>query len=255
MSRLSGIFAANRRCFIPFVTSGHPDLDSSRRIILELAKAGSQIIEVGLPFSDPIADGPVIQQSSFAALRHHYSVSDHIELVRQVRRDSDVGLIFMTYLNPVLRYGLKRLEDEAAEAGLDGILISDLTPEEYRRMDPIEKLDTVFLAAPTSSDSRLESIAAICRGFLYLVARTGVTGRHTDVGAGLVETLARIRRYSSLPVAVGFGISSAADVEKVWRHAEGAVVGTALVRFIEENRENPNLAKAVGEYVRGSLLP
>lgn len=256
-SRLRQIFQSSGKCFIPFVTAGHPDLDATREIVLELARIGSHIIEVGIPFSDPIADGPVIQRASFEALQHGYRMSDYVRLVRQVREQSEVGLVFMTYLNPVLRYGLQRLDREAADAGLDGILISDLTPEEYQRLDSstFQELDTIFLAAPTSSDERLKKIARVSQGFVYLVARTGVTGAHTDVGQVLVATLERLRRFTELPVGVGFGISSAGDVEKVWQHADGAIVGSALVRFIEEHKEQPDLPRQVGRYVRESLLP
>lgn len=287
MSRLSGIFEKNRKCFIPFVTAGHPDLEMTRRIVLKLADAGSHIIEIGIPFSDPIADGPVIQRSSFQALEHGYTMADYIELVRQLRAKTDVGLIFMTYINPVLKYGLERLDKEASAAGLDGILISDLTPEEYQGMKlaapshsrpgsrrnraanvserPPQtsslrpqasslSLDTVFLAAPTSSGERLKKIAAVSRGFIYLVARTGVTGKPSDVEALVPKTVARLRQYSKLPIAVGFGITSAEDVRKVWQYADGAVVGSAIVRFIEDHRTSPDLPDEVADYVKTHLL-
>ncbi|MEE8462382.1 MAG: tryptophan synthase subunit alpha, partial [Acidobacteriota bacterium] len=156
MSRLSEIFTRNKKCFIPFVTAGHPDLETTREIVLALAASGSHVIEIGIPFSDPIADGPIIQKSSFQALRNGYSFADYIDLIRQIRRETEVGLVFMTYMNPVLSYGLQKLDREGVEAGLDGVLISDLTPEEYSRMEPLEALDTIFLAAPTSSDQRLQ---------------------------------------------------------------------------------------------------
>ncbi|HSR52577.1 MAG TPA: tryptophan synthase subunit alpha [Acidobacteriota bacterium] len=254
MSRLSTAFKNQPKCFIPFVTAGHPDLDTTERIIVELVAAGSDIVEIGIPFSDPIADGPVIQRSSFQALEHGYSMRDYIEMVGRVRAKTDAGLIFMSYINPLLKYGLKRVEDEAASAGLDGLLISDLTPEEYALMDPIEKLDTVFLAAPTSSDQRLKNIAQASRGFLYLVARTGVTGTHTQIGEEIASSVGRIRRYTDIPIAVGFGIDSREGVEQVWRHADAAVVGSAIVRFIEEHKGEAELSKQVGRYVR-QLIP
>lgn len=284
MSRLSGIFEKNKKCFIPFVTAGHPGLEMTRRIVLKLADLGSHIIEIGIPFSDPIADGPVIQRSSFQALEHGYTMADYIELVRQLRAKTDVGLIFMTYINPVLKYGLERLDKEASAAGLDGILISDLTPEEYQGMklaapshsrleSPRNRaarvskrsiraatvrersltLDTVFLASPTSSDERLKKIAAVSRGFIYLVARTGVTGKASDVEALVPKTVARLRQYSKLPIAVGFGITSAEDVRKVWQYADGAVVGSAIVRFIDDHRTSPDLADEVADYVKTQL--
>ncbi|MEE8585432.1 MAG: tryptophan synthase subunit alpha, partial [Acidobacteriota bacterium] len=168
MSRLSEAFKKNKKCLIPFVTAGHPDLERSEQILLEIAAVGAPIIEIGIPFSDPIADGPIIQRSSFEALKHGYGLGDYIEMVRRVRQRCDAGLLFMSYLNPLHKYGLKRLEAEASQAGLDALLISDLTPEEYRLMAPIESLDTVFLAAPTSSDQRLKAICEVSRGFVYL---------------------------------------------------------------------------------------
>ena len=254
MSRLSEIFARKNRCFLPFVTGGHPDLETTLQILLELADAGSDIIELGIPFSDPIADGPIIQRSSFSALRRGYSLDDLLEVVREFRSKSDKGIILMTYLNPVYQYGLEKLEERALQVGLDGILISDLTPEEYVRLNPFRRLDTIFLAAPTSSDARLRAIAESSRGFLYVVARTGVTGRQTDLADSVPATVERIRRYTSLPVAVGFGITTREDVEMVWQWAEGAVVGSAIVQFIEENRESRDLPAQVGDLVR-SLIP
>ncbi|HSR66385.1 MAG TPA: tryptophan synthase subunit alpha [Acidobacteriota bacterium] len=254
MSRLSAAFQKQPKCFIPFVTAGHPDLETTEEIIVELVAAGSDIVEIGIPFSDPIADGPVIQRSSFQALQHGYSMSDFIHMVGRVRAKTDAGLLFMSYINPLMRYGLERLEEEAARSGLDGLLISDLTPEEYRLMQPLEKLDTVFLAAPTSSDQRLQSIARVSRGFLYLVARTGVTGSHTEVGEEIASTVARLRRYTDTPIAVGFGIDSPEAVQRVWEQAEGAVVGSAIVQFIEEHKGEAELPKQVGRYVR-QLIP
>ncbi len=254
MSRLSEIFGARNKCFLPFVTAGHPDLETTLAIMLELAGAGSDIIELGIPFSDPIADGPVIQRSSFSALEHGYSIDDMLDVIRQFRSQWDTGIILMTYLNPVYQYGLERLEARAREVGLDGILISDLTPEEYLRLNPFKELETIFLAAPTSSDQRLEVISRSSRGFLYLVARTGVTGRQTDVSESVPVMVERVRRHTDLPIAVGFGITTREDVERVWQWAEGAVVGSAIVQFIEENREVPDLPARVGKLVR-SLIP
>ena len=254
MSRIAEIFDRNDKCFIPFVTAGHPDLEKTREIVLSLAEAGSHIVEIGIPFSDPIADGPIIQRSSFEALRHGHSFADYLGLVRELREATDVGLIFMTYLNPVLSYGREKLDCEAAEAGLDGILISDLIPEEYARMKPLKQLDTIFLAAPTSSDERLEKIQAASRGFVYVVARTGVTGQQSELGQSVPGTVQRVRQLTQLPVAVGFGITTAEDVQHVWQYAEGAIVGSAIVRFIEEHQADDNLAAKVGEYVRKDLI-
>ncbi len=254
MSRLSKIFAKNRKCFIPFVTAGHPDLDTTREIVLNLAESGAHVVEIGIPFSDPIADGPIIQKSSFQALQHGYAFSDYIDLVGEIRTRSEVGLVFMSYMNPVLTYGLENLDREGFRAGLDGVLISDLTPEEYSRMEPLKELDTIFLAAPTSSEERLQKICEVSQGFVYLVARTGVTGNQSDVEAAGPQTVELLRRYTRLPIAVGFGITSKEDVRKVWQYADAAVVGSAIVGFIEEHRADAELVKKVGEYVRKGLL-
>jgi tryptophan synthase alpha chain len=271
------VFPQDEKAFIPFVTAGHPDLETSREIILSLARTGSAVIEIGIPFSDPVADGPIIQRSSFAALKHGYEISDYIDLVRQVRSETDVGLIFMTYLNPVLQYGLERLDREASAAGLDGVLISDLTPEEYlllsRRREMsnpdsqgleaddeehgglFQQLDTVFLAAPTSSNTRIELICKVSTGFVYLIARTGVTGKQTEIDQTLSLAVDRIREYTDLPVAVGFGIQSKQDVEKVWQYADAAVVGSAIVRFIEAHQGATDLPTKLASFVKDQLLP
>jgi len=256
--RLREIFDARGKCFIPFLTAGHPDLGTTRRLVLEMASQGAAIVEIGIPFSDPIADGPVIQRSSFQALSHGHTISDYLELVRAIRRESDVGLLFMSYLNPLLRFGLERLDREGEEAGLDGVLISDLTPEEYLRWPEdrqIHRLDRVFLVSPTSSDARIEAICKAATGFVYLVARLGVTGAETVLGEEFGQTLARIRCHTDLPVAAGFGINSRESVARVLSEADGAIVGSALVDFIERHRQEPDLVQQVGDYVRNSLLP
>lgn len=249
MSRLSEVFRAKPKCFIPFLTAGYPDLETTRRLVIAIARAGADIVELGIPFSDPVADGPVIQRSSYAALQHRYSLDDFIEIVRQIRRETDVGLIFMSYLNPLLKYGLKRLDAEGGKAGLDGVLISDLTPEAYAAIGCRLDLDTVFLAAPTSSDSRIKKISAVSRGFVYLVARTGVTGKQTDLEATVPDAVGRIRKHTALPVAVGFGITSKADVQKVWKYADGAIVGSAIVKFMQDHEASPDLVAQTGEYI------
>lgn len=254
MSRLSEIFKSRRRCFLPFVTAGHPDLERTREILLALAEAGADIIELGIPFSDPIADGPIIQASSFSALSHGYTIEDYLEAAAWLRQRSPVGLILMTYFNPVFSYGLEKLEERAVSAGVDGILISDLTPDEYQRMEPFRELDTIFLAAPTSSDERLEKVAAASRGFVYLVARTGVTGAQTDVTRQVPGPVARLRRFSDLPIAAGFGVTCRSDVEHVWEWADGAIVGSAIVQMIQDNRHASDLPARVGKFVQ-TLIP
>ena len=257
-----------KRAFIPFVTAGYPDLEMSEKIILALAEAGAELIEVGIPFSDPVADGPVIQESSHQALSHGYLIDDYLEMVRRIRKKTRVGLVFMTYLNPVLQYGFKKLDDNGSEAGLDGILISDLVPLEYARLGRIRseneqladlplfrKLKTVFLVAPNSSERRIAEACRCATGYIYLVSRTGVTGGKTDLADNLSGRVNLIRKYSSLPVAVGFGIRTSSDLEEVWQYAEGAIVGSAIVKFIGEHMQAPDLDQKVLTYVRDELLP
>lgn len=258
-----------KKSFIPFVTAGHPDLETTRQIILALAEVGSSVIEIGIPFSDPIADGPTIQRSSFEALRHGYQMSDYLSLVRDIRSRSDVGLLFMTYLNPVLQFGFERLDREGRDSGLDAILISDLTPEEYLgteevfegrssgsmpRIRPFEHLQTVFLVAPTSSDERIQTICKASTGFVYLIARTGVTGKQTKFSDVLPQTVRRIRSHTQRPICVGFGIRSRQDIQRVWEFADGAIVGSAIVDFIDRNRSEANLASKVAEWVKSEML-
>ena len=256
MSRLSAAFATRGKCFIAYVTAGYPDLATSEEIILGLADAGAGIVEIGLPFSDPVADGPVIQAAMLRALKHNHSLDDYLGMVARLREKTDAGLLLMTYLNPLWRYGISRFRDAACEAGLDGVLISDLPPEEREMLRCFEGLDTVMLAAPTSSDGRLRRIANASTGFIYMVARTGITGAATDVGHHVPALAARLREMTSTPLAAGFGIGSADDVEAVWRHADGAVVGTAVIRIIERCMiADGGTAADVVEEVARTLIP
>jgi tryptophan synthase alpha chain len=227
--------------------------------VAALADGGASLIEIGIPFSDPIADGPTIQRASFEALKHHYSIEDYLAMVRDVRRRTGVPLIFMTYLNPILAYGIERLDEDGAGAGLDGLLVSDITAEEWGADSTIgsslRQLKSVFLVAPTSPEERIRAAAEAATGFIYLVARTGVTGKHTELGASLPEMVERIRRYTRLPVGVGFGIRSKEDVRRVWSFAEGAIVGSAIVQFIEEHRDCADLPARVSGFVKKQLLP
>ena len=258
------MFGANS--FIPFVTAGHPNLEMTREIILEIAALGVPLVEIGIPFSDPIADGPVIQRSSFQALQHGYEMTEYIEMVHQVREKSDISMIFMTYLNPVVQFGFKKLDTKASEAGLDGLLISDLIPEEYNAWTQgqydqkddftgFEKLKTVFLVAPTSTEKRVEIISRASTGFVYIVARTGVTGRKSSIDQSIRTMVSEVRKYTSMPVAVGFGIRSKSDVRKILEFAEGAVVGTAIVDYIDRHKDSSQLPRLVSGYLRDELLP
>jgi tryptophan synthase alpha chain len=216
-----------------------------------MARAGSDILELGIPFSDPVADGPTIQRSSERALRHGYGFSDYLEAVRRIRRNTAMPLVLFSYLNPILRYGLEKLAREARDAGIDGFLVTDMTPEEgmdYRACLEYHELDAIFLVAPTSSPERIAKIAECSRGFLYLVSRTGVTGARSELDDSIVPTLQRVRRHSDLPIAVGFGISTPAHVRSVWEVADGAVVGSALVKKMEEAQNRDEMIAGVLDF-------
>jgi tryptophan synthase alpha chain len=249
--RLQELRAAGRKAFIPYLTAGDPDLRTTVDLILALERAGADIIEVGVPFSDPIADGPVIQRATERALAAGTTLRRVLDLGAAVRKTSQVPLLIFSYYNPLLRYGLERVARDAASAGFDGVLASDLTVEEsavYVEVMRAAGLNTVFLAAPTSSPDRLRKIAKTSTGFLYAVSRTGVTGERQELSGELREFLQALRQHSDVPVAVGFGISTPEHVRAVWREADGAVVGSALVRAIEENAGRPDVADRIARF-------
>jgi len=221
---------------IAYITAGDPSLEASATIVLAAAEAGADIIELGVPFSDPVADGPVIQRASERALRSGTTLAGVLELVRQLRTRTDVPLVLFSYFNPLLQMGLEKFAEAAASAGADGVLATDLTPEEageYRAALGSRGLDTIFLAAPTSTDERLARIAEASTGFLYLVSRTGVTGTREVLPEGLPALARRVRKFTGLPIAVGFGISAPAHVSVLGGIADAAVVGSALMAEVE----------------------
>jgi len=252
-AKLKTLKRERRKGFIPYITAGDPSLEATEQIILELERSGADIIELGVPFSDPMADGPVIQRASERALRNNVSARGCLEVVRRVRQQSQVPIVLFSYLNPLLALGLETLGEQLREAGVDGVLVTDLVPEEadefISRVRPAG-IDTIFLVAPTSTDERIKLVAEASRGFVYAVSRAGVTGVQrslSDAAASLVE---RVRRFTDLPVAVGFGVSSPEHVAEVWRHADAAVVGSRIVAEIENNAGDPNLVAKIGALVR-----
>jgi tryptophan synthase alpha chain len=235
---MSGIHFQHAPGLVAYVTCGDPNMNTTREIVLGAINAGADVIELGVPFSDPVADGPVIQRASERALKNGTSLEDVLRLTRDIRKESDAGLVIFSYLNPILRLGLERFASEAADAGVDAVLVIDLTVEEaddYRRVMADHKLDTIFLAAPTSTDQRLRKIAEASSGFVYAVSRTGVTGAQKQLATDAKDLVRRIRKYTKLPVAVGFGISNAEQFAQVGEFADAAVVGSAIVRAIELN--------------------
>ncbi|MDT7779860.1 MAG: tryptophan synthase alpha chain [Acidobacteriota bacterium] len=261
MSRIGDAFETlrreGRRGFIPFITAGDPDLSTTRSLIVELARAGATLIELGVPFSDPVADGPTIQRASERALRHGSGLVDILETLADARRETDVPVVLFSYFNPLLQFGVERLAEESRRLGVDGILVTDLIPEEsadFNRTLTQHGLDQIFLAAPTTSDTRLRMIAEHASGFVYAVSRAGVTGARESMSAEAERLVARVRDVTELPVAVGFGISTPEQVAEVWAYADAVVVGSALVAEIERHAGSPDLVKQVGAFAR-SLLP
>src|SRR5262245_27189416 len=250
-ARFEKLRSEGRKAFIPYITAGDPDLATTENLLLALADAGADVIELGVPFSDPMADGPVIQRASERALKNPVGVADILPVVERVRRRSDVPILLFTYFNPLMQFSPVNaggVGGELKRAGLDGVLVTDLIPEEaadfvagMRRAD----LDTVFLVAPTSTDERIKLIAGQSAGFIYVVARTGVTGMRESDSAQVQKLVERVRRHSSLPVAVGFGVSKPEHVRDVWSYADGAVVGSRLVLEIENNLGDPQLVDKV----------
>ncbi|HEY6351509.1 MAG TPA: tryptophan synthase subunit alpha [Candidatus Angelobacter sp.] len=235
---MRGIRFKQRPGLVAYVTCGDPDLATTREIVLAAIHAGADVIELGVPFSDPVADGPVIQRASERALKNGTSLEDVLTLARDVRKQSDAGLVVFSYCNPILRMGLERFCKAAAEAGADGVLLTDMTLEEaaeYRRCAESSRLAAIFLAAPTSGDQRLKKIAQACSGFVYAVSRTGITGTQKQLASDARDLVRRIRRYTALPVAVGFGISNAQQFAEVGEFADAAAVGSAIVQTIEQD--------------------
>jgi len=245
----------NRPSLVAYFTCGDPDLATSRDIAFAAIEAGADVIELGVPFSDPVADGPVIQRASERALRRGTTLQQVLELAKEIRRRSQAGLIIFTYLNPIMRMGLARFSAAVAEAGVDGALITDLPVEEsqsYLAEMQQRGLATVFLAAPTSTDQRLQHIARACSGFVYAVSRTGVTGARQQLPEDAPALVRRLRRYTKLPVAVGFGISTVEQFSAVGKFADGAVVGSAIVQTVERNPGKE--AESVAQFVRSLVV-
>ena len=241
----------NRPSLVAYLTCGDPDLATSRDIALAAIDAGADVIELGVPFSDPVADGPVIQRASERALRHGTTVQQVLALAKEIRGHSEAGLIIFTYLNPIMRMGFAKFSAALAEAGIDGALVIDLPVEEsqgYLSEMRARGLATVFLAAPTSTDQRLKQIALASSGFVYAVSRTGVTGARQQLTEDAATLVRRLRKYTKLPLAVGFGISTAEQFTAVGKFADAAVVGSAIVQTIERNPGKE--AESVAQFVR-----
>jgi tryptophan synthase alpha chain len=236
---------------VVYVTCGDPDLATTRAIVLSAVEAGADVIELGVPFSDPVADGPVIQRASERALKHGTCLTQVLTLAADIRQHAQsTGLVVFSYLNPILRMGMQKFCKVARHAGIDGVLVTDLPVEEaaeYLRATKENDLAPIFLAAPTSADGRLKRIAEASRGFVYAVSRTGVTGARQQLAEDAQKLVRRLRSVTKLPIAVGFGISNAQQFAEVGKFADAVVVGSAIVETVERNRGRE--AEAVGQFV------
>ena len=256
MGRIANAFAAlkqqGRKGIIPFITAGDPDLATTEKLLVSLSRAGATLIELGVPFSDPMADGPVIQRASERALKHGFGLQDILNTAARAREQVDTPIILFSYFNPLLQFGVKRVAQAVKDAGLDGVLVTDLTPEESGEFEAelrAADLDMIFLVAPTSTDERLRLVAEHASGFIYAVSRAGVTGTRESVSVEAEKLVNRMRQFSSLPIAVGFGISNAAQVAEVQRYADAVVVGTAIVAEMERLEGSPELVEHINRFL------
>jgi tryptophan synthase alpha chain len=239
---------------VTYVVAGHPDADTSAGALEAIAAAGADVIELGIPFSDPLADGPVIQAASQQALANGMTPVRVLEMVRRFRRDHDTPAVLMTCYNPIWQFGVSRFAEESAAAGVDGVIVTDLPPEEaadWLAAARAQGLDTVFLLAPSSPAERIKTVAEVATGFVYCVSRMGVTGARAQLPPDLRELVGRIRAQTRKPVAVGFGISRPEHVAAVCALADGAVVGSALVSELDRMADSAGRMRAVGRFVAG----
>lgn len=253
--KFSELKEAGKKAFIAYITAGDPSWEKTAKMIPALEKAGVDILELGIPFSDPMADGPAIQAAGERALKTGITVNTILNGVKEIRKECEIPILLFTYFNPPQKYGLEKFAETAREAGADGALMTDLTPEsagEYKDIMDKNRLNTVFLTAPTTPDERLEKITKLCSGFVYYVSRTGVTGVRDSLETAIGEHVQRIRKFTDLPVAVGFGVSTPEHVSEVSDVADGVVVGSAIVKKIEETNGD---AAAVHDFVKNLAAP
>ena len=260
--RLAATFAALRqrgeRALVPYFTAGDPSLAGTGQLVLEAARRGADIVELGVPFSDPLADGPVIQRATQRALAGGVTLPRVLELARELRAETAVPLVFLTYYNPLLAFGLKAFCQTAVECGVDGVIVADLPPEEslpLRSFAEPAGLDMIHLVAPTSTPDRMRKIARASSGFLYMVSLTGVTGARAELPAELSQHLRTLRGITTKPICVGFGIGTPAQAEAVGRAADGVIVGSAIVQLVEKHAGSSELVTKVGDFIASLKEP
>ncbi len=257
IEKFAELASQGRKGFIPFVSAGDPNLAVSEQILLALAEGGADIIELGVPFTDPMADGPTIQASSMRALKGGANLADILIMVRRIRHKTNVPIVLFSYLNPLYRYGIEKLSKDAANAGVDGILVTDAVDNEAAEIRNTLRnggLELISLVAPTTSDERLAAISKDAGGFIYAVSRAGVTGARNETDNAAELLVNRVRKFTDLPVAVGFGISTRQQIEEVWQYADAAVVGSAIVAEISKAIGNDDPVERVRKFI-ATLLP
>ncbi len=256
MSRIEQVFEnlkdTGRKALIPYIMAGDPSLDATKKFVVDLESSGADIIELGVPFSDPLADGPAIQRASERSLQHGTTLKKVLTLVKEIRQYSETPLILMTYFNPVFKLGVKPFIKQAVRAGVDGVIIPDLIPEEADELTGLAEeygLDTIFLLAPTSTKARINKVAGVSTGFIYYVSITGITGSKLSMGNAMKDTLNSIKKVSKKPVAVGFGISNPEEASTVARLADGVIIGSAIVKRIAEGKDIKRFVKSIRKAV------
>jgi len=257
MNRIDALFSRlkknRRKAFIVYIAAGDPSLGATEKLIVEFEKSGVDLIELGVPFSDPLADGPTIQKASQRALRQGVNLKAILKMARSVRKKTEIPLVFMTYYNPVYRYGVKKFVRDSKAAGIDGVIIPDLPPEEAKEIIDISRIEnfaTIFLAAPTSTKKRLKEIAAKTSGFIYYVSLMGVTGARKKLPGDIVKHVRGLKKITKKPVCVGFGISEPEQAKKISRLADGVIVGSAIIKVIEKNIGGKGLIEKVTRFVK-----
>jgi tryptophan synthase alpha chain len=244
----------NEKALIAYITAGDPDMAMTEQLLQCLVENGADMIELGVPFSDPMADGPTIQEASQRALAHPFSIAAILDLVRKFRRYSDAPLILFGYYNPLLQYGLEKLAHDARQAGVDGFLVVDLPPEEageLKRAADSQQLDMIFLLAPTSTDERIAGVTRLASGFVYYVSITGVTGARESLADMMDVYVDKIRKYTDLPVGIGFGVSRPEHVREISRFADAVIVGSAIIKEVQAHAGAPDMLARVGAFVQG----
>jgi len=251
-SKFGDLKSKGGKALIAFITAGDPDLDTTFELVLEMERKGADVVEIGVPFSDPLADGTTIQRASQRALSNKIKLKDILKLVHKLRKNTEIPIVLMSYLNPVYKYGLEEFARMCRKMGVDGVIIPDLVTEEaeeWLRAARTNKLSTIFLAAPTSPLERIKKIASKSTGFLYYVSLTGVTGARDRLNSNVIEALKAIRRITNKPVACGFGISNPQQARKVSKYSDGVIVGSAIIDLIERSKTRKAILRNVGAFV------